>query len=561
MQVPATVQAVLAARIDRLPPEEKRLVQTAAVLGMEVPLGLLQAIAELPEDTLHRGLTHLQAAEFLYETRLFPEHAYTFKHALTHEVAYRSLLQERRRALHTRIVEALEALASERLVDQVERLADHAMRGEVWDKALVYCRQAGAKAMERSASREAAGCYEQALAALEHLPEQGALREQAIDLRLDLDTARSVLGQHEHVLHDLRAAETLAEALDDPRRLGRVSLYMARYFVTVGQYDSAITSSQRARALAAASGDRSTPILANIYLGMAYYFQGDHRQAMDALRYTMTAIEGEQRYERLGQSVLPAVTSRNFLSLCLADVGAFAEGIAVGEEGLRIAEAVNHPVSLVVAYRSIGRPYLRQGDLHQALPVLERAVGLCQEADLPFHFSLLAQDLGGAYVLCGRVDEAVQLLERASAQATSSSTMPIRMLQLSALGEAYLHAGRLEEAHTLATCAREYFCIHQERGREAYALRLLGAIAAHRDPLQAEQAAAAYHEALALADKLGMRPLQAHCHRGLGMLYAATSQREQARTELSTAIEMYKSMDMTFWLPQTEAALAQVEER
>jgi class 3 adenylate cyclase len=145
MQVPATIQAVLAARIDRLPPEEKRLLQTAAVLGMEVPLALLQAIAELPEETLHRGLTHLQAAEFLYETRLFPEREYTFKHALTHEVAYRSLLQERRRALHTRSVEALETLAGDRLAEQVERLADHAVRGEVWDKALRYCRQAGDK--------------------------------------------------------------------------------------------------------------------------------------------------------------------------------------------------------------------------------------------------------------------------------------------------------------------------------------------------------------------------------------------------------------------------------
>ena len=109
IQVPATVQAVLAARIDRLPPEEKRLLQTAAVIGMEVPLPLVQAIAELSEEALRRGLTHLQAAEFLYETRLFPEREYTFKHALTHEVAYRSLLQERRRVLHTRIVEALES--------------------------------------------------------------------------------------------------------------------------------------------------------------------------------------------------------------------------------------------------------------------------------------------------------------------------------------------------------------------------------------------------------------------------------------------------------------------
>src|SRR5262249_4710198 len=142
IQVPATVQVVLAARIDRLPPEEKRLLQTAAVIGNEVTFLLLQAIAELPEAGLHGGLAHLQASEFLYETRLFPEHEYTFKHALTHEVSYGSLLQERRRALHARIVESLEALAGDRVAEQVERLAHHALRGEVWDKAMVYCRQA-----------------------------------------------------------------------------------------------------------------------------------------------------------------------------------------------------------------------------------------------------------------------------------------------------------------------------------------------------------------------------------------------------------------------------------
>jgi class 3 adenylate cyclase/tetratricopeptide (TPR) repeat protein len=561
IQVPATVQAVLAARIDRLPPEEKRLLQTAAVIGMEVPLALLQAIAEAPEEALHRGLAHLQAAEFLYETSLFPERVHTFKHALTHEVAYRSLLQERRRALHARIVEALETLAGERLADQVERLADHAVRGEVWDKALLYCRQAGAKAMERSASREAVGCYEQALAALAHLPEHGALHEQAIDLRCALGSACMVLGQLEHALHDLQEAETLAEALDDPRRLGRVSLYLAQYFVAVGQYDHAIASSQRALALAAASGESGTQIVANDYLGMAYFLQGEYRQAMDACRRAMALLEGEPRDERCGQSVLPAVHSRTYLSFCLAEVGAFAKGIAVGEECLHIAETVQHPVSLVQAYRGVGQPYLRQGNLHQALPVLERSVGLCEEADLPFHFSLLALSLGAAYVLCGRVDEAVRLLERALEQATSSSTLPIRNGQLFTLGEAHLHAGRLEEARTLAAPALEYFRTHQERGHEAYALRLLGDIAAHREPPQVEEAEASYRQALALADELGMRPLMAHCHLGLGTLYARTGQQEQARAELAAAIDLYRAMEMTFWLPQAEATLAHVEGR
>jgi predicted ATPase len=181
IHVPSTVQTLLAARIDRLPPEEKRLLQTAAVIGTEVPWPLLQTIADLPEAVLHRGLAHLQAAEFLYEARLFPDHEYTFKHALTHEVAYGSLLQERRRVLHARIVETLEALAGERVTEQIERLAHHALRGEVWDKAVAYGRQAGEKAMARSAYREAVGSFEQALSAVPHLPETRAMREQAID--------------------------------------------------------------------------------------------------------------------------------------------------------------------------------------------------------------------------------------------------------------------------------------------------------------------------------------------------------------------------------------------
>src|SRR5262249_7709798 len=154
IQVPATVQAVLAARIDRLPLEAKHLLQTAAVIGHEVPLALLQAIADCSEEALHRSLTQLQGAGVLYETRLFPEREHTFKHALTHEVAYSSLLQEQRRGLHARIVAAMEDLYADPLAEQVDRLAHHALRGEVWDKAVAYCRQAGARAMTQSAYHE-----------------------------------------------------------------------------------------------------------------------------------------------------------------------------------------------------------------------------------------------------------------------------------------------------------------------------------------------------------------------------------------------------------------------
>jgi len=237
IQVPATVQSILASRIDRLPLHEKRLLQSAAVIGKDIPFALLQGIAELPEEELRRGLTHLQGAEFLYEASLFPDLEYTFKHALTHDVAYGSLLQDRRRELHARVVETIEALYSDRLSEQIERLAHNAFRGEAWVKAVSYLRQAAAKALARSANREAVAYLEQALAALTHVPESRETLELAIDLRFDLRSSLFPLGETEAMLATLREAERLAGALGDPRRLAWVSIYMSQYSWVTGHFD------------------------------------------------------------------------------------------------------------------------------------------------------------------------------------------------------------------------------------------------------------------------------------------------------------------------------------
>jgi class 3 adenylate cyclase/tetratricopeptide (TPR) repeat protein len=566
LQMPATVQAVLAARIDRLPPEEKRLLQTAAVIGSEVPLSLLQVVAELHETALHRGLAHLQGAEFLYETRLFPEREYTFKHALTHEVAYGSLLLERRRMLHARIVESLEALGgnqgaevvSGQNPDQVERLAHHALRGEVWDKALMYFRQAGEKAMAQSAYREAVGYFEQALSALPHLPDTRATHEQAVDLRLALRTALFPSGNLGRILVLLREAEALAVALDDPHRLGQISARLSRHFFLRGAHDQAIAAGQRALALATAGGDGVLYALVNQTVGTIYHAQGDYRRAIGCFEQTIAYFDGAQHHERFGELILPAVFSRAWLAVCHAELGTFAEGRVLGEEGLRIAEVVDHPASLMLASWGSGLLALRQGDLPRALPLLEQAVGLCQAADMagPTWFPFIATPLGAAYTLARRVADAMSLLTQTTEQTIATEVVGWQAFCSLPLGQVHLLTGRLDEATQLAGRALELARAHQERGNQAYALRLLGDIAAHREPPAIEPAAAYYRQALALAEELAMRALVAHCHLGLGTLYAKLGQREQACTELSAAIDLYRAMDMTFWLPQAEAALA-----
>jgi tetratricopeptide (TPR) repeat protein len=293
--------------------------------------------------------------------------------------------------------------------------------------------------------------------------------------------------------------------------------------------------------------------LENQYLGQAYDYQGNYRRAID---YTVASLERTQRHERFGQVFLPAVTSRVRLATCQAELGMFAEGRTFGEEALQIAEAVSHPESLMRAYHGLGLLALRQGDLPRALPRLERAMGICQEVDLPARCPEMAAALGAAYTLGGRITDALSLLTQALEQTTAIAIVFIQVLCRLPLGEAQMLAGRLEEAHALAERALALARTHQEQGYQAYALRLLGDIAARHEPPESALAEAYYRQAL--AEELGMRPLQAHCHLGLGTLYARLDQREQACTELSAAIDLYRAMDMTFWLPQTEAALAQV---
>jgi predicted ATPase len=250
--------------------DDTRLAPLTRLLIKRTEGNLLQVIAEVPEEALHRGLDHLQAAELLDETRLFPEREVTFKHALTHEVAYGGLLQERRRVLHGQIVAGLEALAAERLEEQVDRLAHHAVRGEVWDKAVTYCQQAGARTDDRAAFREAVAAFDQALQALAHLPEPGDTRVLALEICLALERPLRALGEYGRCLALLGEAETLARGLDDRARLVQVLASMATALRVTGDHDGAIAAGRQALDLTAALGESALQVQASFHLGIAY---------------------------------------------------------------------------------------------------------------------------------------------------------------------------------------------------------------------------------------------------------------------------------------------------
>jgi class 3 adenylate cyclase/tetratricopeptide (TPR) repeat protein len=556
IHVPATVQAILAARIDRLPPEDKSLLQTASVVGTDVPVAVLAAVAEAPADALAEGLARLQAAEFLYETSLFPDAEYTFNHALTHEVAYGSLLQDRRRTLHARTVEAIEHLYPERLAEHVERLAHHALWGDVWEKAVSYLRQAAGKAMERSAYREAVTRLNQALDALRHLPDGRTRTEQATDLHVDASVASAGMGQFPKGAEHAREAERLAETLGDERRLARVLVRRALVTWSAGEPDRALELAQRALALATAHDDAPLQALANQRIGVIWQTIGEYRRAAEHLRQTVETLQGDRRYERLEANVGTFVYTQDRLAWCLAELGNFAEAMTRAEEAGQVAREIDDPRQPVVATRSLGLVALRRGDIVHAIPPLERSVELCRVTPAPALLDVSAAWLGYVYALAGRLPEGVALLEEAVADpaATGGANHP---LFLAHLGEAHLLAGRPADALAVAQRALDLAYRQKERGNEAWVLRLLGEIAAQADPPDTKSAEAHYGEALARADELGMRPLVAHCHLGLGKLYRRTGDRRKAHEHLTTATNMYREMQMGFWLAQAEAALTE----
>jgi tetratricopeptide (TPR) repeat protein len=548
IQVPATVQAILAARIDRLPAWEKRLLQSASVIGKDVPFALLQALEDAPEEELRQGLAHLQSAEFLYETSLFPDLEYTFKHALTHEVAYGALLHGQRRALHARLVTVIERMTPGRLAERVDRLAYHALHGGLWDKAVVLYRKAGGKAAARSAYREAATCFEQSLVALGHLPKSRVRDEQAVDLRLDLHNALVPHGEVSRMLETLHEAERVAAALGDQRRMGHVAAYMTQDYWWTGKPDLAVASGQRALALAGKLGDAALEAIANMRLGQAYASLGEYRRAVEALGRNVERAGSEPT----GGMALRSAASLAWMAWCLGYIGDFAEASARAEQALRLAEAAQHDLSLAMAYAGVARPYLVQGDFPLAISWLGRSIEICRRASFAPLFFLVAGDLGQAYALSGRVEEGLGLLQEATAQSAALNLLPTHAWNVTMLAEVCALAGRREEALTHVERGLALARAHRQRWLEAEALRILGqrraAQSAH------EPARAALEEAIGIASEMGLRPLLGRCHLALGRALARAGGPDSGREHLEQAAALFRDMGMRFWLERAEAA-------
>ena len=556
IQVPATVQAILAARIDSLPAEDKRVLETAAVIGQTVSFTLLETVADVRGLELQQRLSHLRAAELLYETRSVPDPEYTFKHVVTHEVAYSSVRPDRRRPLHARIVEAMEALYAGRLGEHVEQLAIHALRAELREKAVHYLSQAGSKAVSRSAPHDAHAWFERALAVLGALPGSQSTLEQALAIRLELGPVQWMLGEARLTLECLREAEALAERLGDERRRGRVYAFMTNIHVLLGELDEALASGTRALAIAQNLGDLALRIVTTGFLESVHHHRGEHAKVVELARDNLAVLPADWLHEYLGSNTPPAIFDRCWLVQSLAQLGRFAEAGGDAAEAIRLAGPTRRPQPIGMAHFGATTFHVLKGDWAKARESAEDWIAAVRTGNaiiqLPIAVAvsawILAQ-LGKTSESLGRLQEGEQLLERQVQRGFIGNLSPA----YHALGRATLLLGRLDEVLPLASRALEFSPHHP--GLAADALHLLGDLAVHPDRFDAERGETHYRHALALAEPRGMRPLVAHCHLGLGRLSQRTGRRPEADSHVALATALYREMDMTYWLEQAEAAL------
>jgi tetratricopeptide (TPR) repeat protein len=448
-------------------------------------------------------------------------------------------------------VEAVEELYADRLGEQVERLAHHTVRGELKEKAVHYLQQAGGRAAARTALTDARTWFQQALEILKSMPESPATMEQAFEIRLQLRSVLRLVGEVRDMLEQLREAEALAERLKDDRRRGQVFAFMTTVLTTLGDLDEALVTGSRALEIAHELGDLRLRIVATTYLETAHYYRGDYEHVVEVSPKNLAALPPDWIHQYFGMAVPASVFGRAYLILSLAELGRFADAVRYEAEVIQVAQPTQHAHTIGYAQFAASVLHITRGEWAKARLLIEQWINTCQVLQTP---SLLPWAVASSAWALAQVGEAAEAASRIRAAEELLGRQEGREISMhrswayGALGRACLLLGQVDEARRLAS--RSIESAQRQPGFAAHALWLLGDVASHPDQFDPEGAAAHYRQALALAERHGMRPLVAHCRFGLAKLESRVGEPERARENLAAATAMYREMGMDFSLQQ-----------
>jgi class 3 adenylate cyclase/predicted ATPase len=535
IQIPATVQAVLAARIDRLSAEEKRLLQAAAVIGTEVPLTLLEAIAELPEVALHRGLAHLQAAEFLYETRLFPERAYTFKHALTQQVAYQSLLTSTRQRYHQQLAQVL-AAHPETVETQPERLAHHYSEAGLAAPAVAYWQRAGQRASERSAILEAISHFTRGLEILQTLPDTAERAQHELRLQTVLASAYiAVKGQGAwEVEQAYSRAHVLCQQVGDTPQLIPVLQGLRRFYTARAEYQRVRELGEQLLRLAQSLHDPVAFVEGHLSLGLFLWPLGELREARTHLEQGIAHYDPQQhRALTVHHGRDPGVLGRYMVALVLWALGYPSQAVQQSHDAIILAQELSHAYSLARALSAatLLRQFLRAKPAVQEQAEALIALATEQGFALPLAEGTILR--GCALVEQGQGETGIAQMRQGIATLQAIGSEGHRLPYLALLAEAHGKAGHAEEG--LAVLAEGLAVVEKTGARnfEAELYRLQGELLLRQAAPDAPQAASCFQQALNITRHQQAKTLELRAAVSLSRLWQQQGKRAEARDLLT----------------------------
>jgi class 3 adenylate cyclase/tetratricopeptide (TPR) repeat protein len=561
IQVPDTIQGIIAARMDRLEENMKRTMQVASVIGRDFAFRILQAITGMREE-LKSYLLNLQGLEFIYEKSLFPELEYIFKNALTQEVAYNSLLLKRRREIHASIGKAIEELYPDRLEELYEMLAHHYFRSENLEKAYQYLKLSGDKTSRHYANWEAFRFYKEAINVLNKLPETEDNRRRVIEALLLMEGPMKLLAYPEDSLLILQEGERLAKEVGDLRSLATFYSNMGLCHTFKGDSVQGIKYAEYCFEMAAKIEDIELMAPTAFNLCSSYTILGEYEKIVQVAPKVLALIEKTHREsESFGVAfnfnIYAALSS--YCGQAMGFMGNFKEGEALCDKGLRFVQQMDNLYSLGFAEIMYGLVYIVKGDGNNAVEHLQKAVAYGEEGQIIPVMSLASGALGWGYRLLGELETARTHIEKGLQIQEDAGLSMLMSLNKVALSMVYFDSGNLESARRCAEEALRLSQKNNEKWPEGLSWIFLGRVLVKTDKSQCGKAEECILQGIKLCDEYKMRPPCSEGYLYLAELYADTGQREKALETLKKAESEFQKMGMNYWLRRTQEVLERVE--
>jgi predicted ATPase len=557
------VQGVLAARIDRLQAQEKDLLQTLAVIGKEFSLGLIRKVAEQSEDDLYQGISRLQAAEFIYEQPAFPEPEYTFKHALTQEVAYQSLLGERRGVLHERTAHAIEELYSDALDAHYGELAHHYGRTRNIPKALEYLRLSGEQAMERAAYAEATSQLSRGVELVSTLPESRERAQQELLLQLALGEAlTSTRGQG--ALETEQAyvrARDLCEQVGDTLQLFRTLGGLHWIHLSRGEFEKANEQAEQLLQLARSTKDSVHLLAGHHAVGATSFWRGEFGRAREHIEEGIRLYDPEEIRSRgyLWTAYDPGVYLRASLSWVLMALGYPDQALRWSREALSLARELSHPVGEAFALAWGNMTRLNRGEWQAALEGADALIALANEHGFPDWLAGGMFQRGSSLAEQGQLQEGIATMRSiVDAGRATGGTAAAQPAMIAELAEAHAKGGAVEEGLALVREAQGLVTKTGERVREAKLHRVKGELLLTRSPPDEAEAEASFHASLDVARRQGSKSYELQAATSLARLWQQQGRKDEARELLAPVYDWFTEGFDTRDLKEARALLEEL---